>query len=327
MAACTRHPTRPAPVPTGRSKSKKRPAEDVLEDKTDVLEEGQLAAWFLNEMDQATQTDPVPYAPVDRPGVWMCPLHPDESLSEGRKNEFVYVYCPRNTCPVFSPQDRVDEWMTLVAQQLHEELRQRWDELTCFCDRRLALRKSGSEKNPQRMYLACRDGGCRCFLWLNLPLSGKMRRRVDGEDWSSSHLPNTKRACLAARLRGVDGSLSEGFMMCDNGYNTLSSPGIFEGLRYRPWMHGAWEEYQGASTPDARRQVLLLAYARYEGEDGHHPESPRVLNELREHWLEGKPKVWRGSVFTADEMDRLNQIRQSRLDPERPWWRRDSVNQ
>jgi len=192
-----------------------------------------LAPWLLlNEMDQATQTDPVPYAPVERPGVWMCPLHPDEPLSEGRKNEFVYVYCPRDTCPVFSPQDRVDEWMTLVTQQLHEELRQRWDEFTCFCDRRLALRKSGSEKNPQRMYLACRDGSCRCFLWLNLPLSGKMRRRVDGEEWSSSHLPSAKRECLAARLRGVDGgwrSTSKGFMMCDNGYNTLCSPGIFEG--------------------------------------------------------------------------------------------------
>ena len=128
-------------------------------------------------------------------------------------------------------------------------------------------------------------------------------------------------------MRGVSTTHKQ-FMMCDNGYNTLSTPGVFEGMRYRPWMHGAWEEYQGASTPDARRQVLLLAYSRYEGEDGHHPESPRVLRELREHWLEGKPKVWRGSVF-ADELERLNEIRQSRLDPECPWWqpRRDSVNQ
>jgi len=101
-------------------------------------------------------------------------------------------------------------------------------------------------------------------------------------------------------------------MMCDNGYNTLCFPGIFEGLRYPPWMHGAWEEYQETSTPEERRQVLLLAYARYEGEDGHHPESPRVLKELPKHWLEGKPKVWRGSVFTDDEMERLNQIRRSR---------------
>jgi len=77
-------------------------------------------------------------------------------------------------------------------------------------------------------------------------------------------------------------------------------------------MHGAWEEYQEAGTLEERRQVLLLAYARYEGEDGHHPESPRVLKELREHWLEGKSKVWRGSVFTADELERLNQIRRSR---------------
>ena len=71
--------------------------------------------------------------------------------------------------------------------------------------------------------------------------------------------------------------------------------------------------------------VLLLAYARYEGEDGHHPESPRVLRDLREHWLERKPKVWRVSVFTDDELERLNC--QSRLDP--AWWppRRDSLNQ
>jgi len=276
MAACTRQPTRPAPVPAGRPKGKKRRADDPLEDKTEVLEEGELAAWLLNEMDQATQTDPVPYAPAERPGVWMCPLHLDETLSEGRKNEFVYVYCPRDTCPVFSPQDRVDEWMTLVAQQLHEELRQQWDELTCFCDRRLALHKSGSEKNPQRMYLACRDGGCRCFLWLNLPLSGKTRRRVYGEEWSSRSLLSAKRECLAARMRGEDSgwrSTTKGFMMCDNGYNTLCSPGIFEGLRYRTWMHGAWEEYQGACT---LRNVVRCCCWRTPGTRGKTVIIPRV---------------------------------------------------
>ena len=196
--------------------------------------------------------------------------------------------------------------------------------------------KSGSEKNPQLMYLSCRDGGCRCFLWLN---HRKQRRRVNGEEWSSSsNPPSAKRECLAAQMRGVESSwrlTSKGFMMCDNGYNTLSTPGIFEGLRYRPWMHGAWEEYQGASTPEERRQVLLLAYALYEGEDGHHSERKKerkkerkVLRELREHWLEGKPKMWCSSVFTADEMERLNQTRRSRQEPmseqERAWWQRRS---
>lgn len=41
--------------------------------------------------------------------------------------------------------------------------------------------------------------------------------------------------------------------------------------------------------------------------------------------------MWRGSVFTADEMERLNQIRQSLLEPmseqERAWWQRRHVNQ
>ena len=92
-------------MPAGRPKGKKRRADNPLEDKTKVLERGELAAWLLNEMDQATQTDPIPCAPIERPGIWMCPLHPDETLFEGRKNDFAYYYCPRDTRPVFSPQD------------------------------------------------------------------------------------------------------------------------------------------------------------------------------------------------------------------------------
>ena len=29
----------------------------------------------------------------------------------------------------------------------------------------------------------------------------------------------------------------EGFEMCDNRFNSLGSPNIFHGLRYREWMH------------------------------------------------------------------------------------------
>lgn len=73
--------------------------------------------WFLTEMDQDTQPDPIPYAPSERAGAWTCLLHAKQTLSEGQKEEFVYVYCPLGTCPVFSPKDRVGEWMILVAQQ------------------------------------------------------------------------------------------------------------------------------------------------------------------------------------------------------------------
>ena len=32
--------------------------------------------------------------------------------------------------------------------------------------------------------------------------------------------------------------------MSDNGFNSLGSPNIFHGLRYREWMHKVWELYK-----------------------------------------------------------------------------------
>lgn len=46
MAACTRQPTRPVSVPSARPKGKKRRGDEPLEDKTEALEEGELAACF-----------------------------------------------------------------------------------------------------------------------------------------------------------------------------------------------------------------------------------------------------------------------------------------
>ena len=74
MATCARQPTRPVPVPSGHKKGKKRRGDEPPEEKTEVLEEGKTAAWLLTEMDQATQADPIPYAPIERAGAWMCPL-------------------------------------------------------------------------------------------------------------------------------------------------------------------------------------------------------------------------------------------------------------
>lgn len=74
MAACTRQPTGPVPVPSGHKKGTKSRGDEPPEENTEVLEEEEIAAWLLTEMDQATQTDPIPYAPIERAGAWMCPL-------------------------------------------------------------------------------------------------------------------------------------------------------------------------------------------------------------------------------------------------------------
>lgn len=65
MVACTRQPTRPVLVPSGHKKGEKRRGDKPPEEKTEFLEEGETATWLLTEMDQATQTDPIPYAPIE----------------------------------------------------------------------------------------------------------------------------------------------------------------------------------------------------------------------------------------------------------------------
>lgn len=55
MATFTRQPTRLVTVPCGNKKGKKRKGD---EPKEEVLEESEIATWFLTEMDQITQTDP-----------------------------------------------------------------------------------------------------------------------------------------------------------------------------------------------------------------------------------------------------------------------------
>ena len=75
--------------------------------------------------------------------------------------------------------------------------------------------------------------------------------------------------------------------MCDNGFNSLGSPYIFNGLRYRKWMHEVWESYKfyvqkmkkdSRDEPDAtlcleKDDFLRQAYYKYATEEGHLSES------------------------------------------------------
>ena len=85
----------------------------------------------------------------------------------------------------------------------------------------------------------------------------------------------------------------DGFVMCDNGLNTLGAPKIFHGLRYREWMKEVWTSYQfyvQRMKEDPLEQTLSLdqrdelvsAYNKYALEDGHHPESCRALKDFFE---------------------------------------------
>ena len=110
--------------------------------------------------------------------------------------------------------------------------------------------------------------------------------------------------------------------MCDNGFNSLGSPNIFHGLRYREWMHEVWESYKfyvqklkedSRDDPDAtlcieKDDVQRQAYYKYAREDGHHPESYRVLKVLYERHIEGKHYLFNVMSSPPKNVKRLKTI-------------------
>ena len=116
----------------------------------------------------------------------------------------------------------------------------------------------------------------------------------------------------------------EGFEMCDNGCNSLGSPNIFHGLRYREWMHEVWESYKfyvqkmkeaSRDDPDAtlcleKDDVLRQAYYKYAREDGHHSESYWVLKVLYERHTEGKHVPFQRYVVIPEERKEIENDKQ-----------------
>ena len=84
--------------------------------------------------------------------------------------------------------------------------------------------------------------------------------------------------------------VDEGFLMCVNGFNSLGSPKIFHGLRYRGWMLEVRESYKfyiqrmKEDCPDhpdpalsqEQNNLLGQAYYKYATDCGHFPKSYSV---------------------------------------------------
>ena len=105
--------------------------------------------------------------------------------------------------------------------------------------------------------------------------------------------------------------------MCDNGFNSLGSLNIFHGLRYRDLMREVWESYKfyvqkmkedSSDDPDPtlsleKDDMLRQPYYNYAREDGHHPESYRVLKALYERHIEDKHVLFQRYVITSEERE------------------------
>jgi len=81
------------------------------------------------------------------------------------KSGWQYLRCPAFTCFLFCGKTNGEKYMSAVRKNIHPDICERWEKISCLCGRVPVLKQSASEKNPDRLYLACGDKRCEFFRW------------------------------------------------------------------------------------------------------------------------------------------------------------------
>ena len=268
-----------------------------------------------------------------------CPFHPRSTLELVEKAQgFSYVYCPEKMCFMFAPASEWKEYIERIAHHTHSDVKRYAAQLVCDCSNKLALRKSKQPWSQDRMFLTCHKKECNFFMWIDQPISHAIKGRLsyspqprftrfhpyrEIKEMFENHRQEVKQKGLIQRQRHAR-KYDEGFLMCDNGFNSLGSPKIFHGLRYRKWMDEVWESYKfyvqkmkedSRDDPDPslcldKDDLLRQAYFKYASDDGHHPESFRVLKVLYERHIEGKHVPFEGYVISPEEHEEIERDKQ-----------------
>ena len=156
------------------------------------------------------------------------------------------MHCPEKMCFKFAPALDWKEDTEWIAHHAHSDVKHCAAQLVSGCSNKPTLRKSKQPLSKDRMFLTCYKKACTFFMWIDQPISHGIRKRL-------SHLPQPhvarfhpyggikemfeKRRQEAKQKAFIQHQRhshedDEGFLMCDNGFNSLGSRNIFDGLRY-----------------------------------------------------------------------------------------------
>ena len=103
-----------------------------------------------------------------------CPVHKEVALKKLFNQEgWEYFICDTSEgytpCFVTCSVEQADKYLREADIQLKECYMSNLPDMRCFCNKGLILKMSKSEKNPDRLYLTCRQRERRCnfFQWVN----------------------------------------------------------------------------------------------------------------------------------------------------------------
>jgi len=105
--------------------------------------------------------------PVD---VMTCPCHLEKMEERTAKTGWQYLRCPAWTCFLFCGKTNGEKYMSAVRKNIHPDICDRWEKISCLCGRVPVLKQSFSDKNPDRLYLTCSDNRCKFFRWADQPV-------------------------------------------------------------------------------------------------------------------------------------------------------------
>ena len=116
--------------------------------------------------------------------VMTCPRHLKKMEERTAKTGWQYLRCPAWTCFLFCGKQNGEKYMSAVRKDIHPDVCDRWEKITCLCGRVPVLKQSFSDKNPDRLYLSCGDNRCKFFRWVDQPVEKEnFKDPLAVQDW------------------------------------------------------------------------------------------------------------------------------------------------
>ena len=121
---------------------------------------------------------------ADPEDVMTCPCHLEKMEERTAKSGWQYLRCPAWRCFLFCDKTKGEKYMSAVRKNIHPDICDRWDKISCLCGEVPVIKQSGSTKNPDRLYLACGDKRCEFFRWTDLPVDKEnFKDPLAVQDW------------------------------------------------------------------------------------------------------------------------------------------------
>ena len=121
---------------------------------------------------------------ADITDVMTCPCHLEKMEERTAKSGWEYLRCPAFRCLLFCDKTKGEKYMSAVRQNIHPDICDRWDDISCLCGEVPVIKQSSSTKNPDRLYLACGDKRCKFFRWADLPVDKEnFKDPLAVQDW------------------------------------------------------------------------------------------------------------------------------------------------